>query len=113
MGTSMIRINLAATGLNAGVERTTALGDNYPNPFTGKTTIPFIIGGEADVDLAVFDLLGNKVNTLVHATLSQGSHSVEWNTDNNNGVKVNPGVYYIRLTAGDKVFVKTIVLIEN
>ena len=33
--------------------------------------------------------------------------------ENNNGSKVNPGVYYIRLTAGDKVFVKTIVLIEN
>ena len=91
MGTSMFSINMAATGLNPGFERETALGDNYPNPFTGKTTIPFIIGQETDADLAVFDVLGNKVNTLVHAVLSQGGHSVEWNADNNNGVKDKSG----------------------
>ena len=112
MGTSMFRINMAATGLNPGFERATALGDNYPNPFSGKTTIPFTLGMETSVDLAVYDMLGSKVNTLVHATLSQGSHTVEWKAENNNGSKVNPGVYYIRLTAGNEMFVKTIVLIE-
>ena len=113
MGTSRISIDLTQSALNPSSERTTGLGDNFPNPFTGKTTIPFTLGMETAVDLTVYDMLGSKVNTLVHATLSQGSHSVEWNADNNSGVQVNPGVYYIRLTAGNKVFTKAIVLINN
>jgi flagellar hook assembly protein FlgD len=93
----------------AGCTKPPDLSGIHPGGF--KSTITFC--EIEDADLAVFDVLGNKVNTLVHATLSQGSHSVEWNADNNNGVKINPGVYYIRMTAGDKVFIKTIVLINN
>jgi hypothetical protein len=112
MGTAMVSINVDALGLNSGSEETTSLGDNYPNPFSGKTTIPFALGQDTNIDLAVFDILGNRVNTLMHATVSQGYHSVEWEATNNNGTNVIPGVYYIKLIAGDKVFVKTIVLVN-
>ncbi len=112
MGTSRILVNSISLGLNNEYKATTNLGDVYPNPFSGKTNIPFTLAEETHVDLAVFDMLGNKVRTILHATLSQGSHSLVWEADNNNGGKINPGVYYLKMNAGNEVFVKTLILIK-
>nr|MDA3818749.1 S8 family serine peptidase [Prolixibacteraceae bacterium] len=69
--------------LNAGF----SLGQNYPNPFTGNTTIPFEL--EMDVEdavLSIYDIMGREVKSWQLKNLNPGAHQVEWNGDNHSGV---------------------------
>jgi hypothetical protein len=110
MGTAAISLNTSELGLNNDFDIETSLGGNYPNPFTDETTIPFVIGRETTVDIAIYDIQGVKVCTLVHGNYPAGSYQTTWNTAliNNNGI--SSGVYYCKMVAGNKVFVKTIIL---
>jgi hypothetical protein len=91
---------------------TTSLGDNYPNPFSMETTIPYCIGETTVVDLSIYDVLGQRVTTLVKTTQTAGSYEIIWDGANNNHEKVKPGIYFCRMVTGNKVLVKTIELID-
>lgn len=73
-----------------------ALEQNYPNPFNPATSIKFAIPVKSDVVLEVYNLLGQKVATLVNSTLEAGNHQVEFNANN-----LSSGVYLYSLRAGD------------
>jgi flagellar hook assembly protein FlgD len=88
----------------------TSLGENYPNPFDVETVIPFTLGEKTDIDLAIYNLLGQRINTLVQAALEQGSYTATWNGEDQYGDKVLPGIYLYKLVAGNQVFVKRIEL---
>jgi hypothetical protein len=75
-----------------------ALIGNYPNPFNPTTEIGFSLGRAADVQLAVYNIVGQLVTTLVDGHLEAGSHTVTWST---NGTQTASGVYFYRLTADD------------
>ena len=109
MGTTVAAIRITAADLHQSV---TALGDNYPNPFDQVTIIPYTIGEKSEIEIAVYDVLGQRITTLVHATLEPGSYETTWDGSNNNKESVKPGIYFCRLVAGNKVFVKTIELID-
>lgn len=68
---------------------------NYPNPFSGETTIHFELPQSEYVTLSVFDLAGRLVTTLVDQTMNSGSHSVVWNAED-----LSAGVYVYQMTAG-------------
>lgn len=70
------------------------LSQNYPNPFNPETSIPFALPTRANVKLAVFDLLGREVATLVNGNMEAGSHIVNWNAN-----ELSSGVYFYRLDA--------------
>jgi hypothetical protein len=72
------------------------LQQNYPNPFNPSTTIRYVLPKQSFVTLAVYDLLGREVTTLINALEEPGYKSVEWNAGG-----VASGVYLYRLTAGD------------
>ena len=110
MATAAIGINTMVLGLKDHLEDATSLGDNYPNPFMGETTIPYIVGNETTVDISIFDMLGKKLNTLVHGNLQSGSYTTVWKVNDHNFNKVNPGIYVCKMLAADKVFVKLIVV---
>ena len=74
-----------------------ALAQNYPNPFNPETMIPFTLDQTAQVELTVFNMLGQKVQTLVQGTLAQGAHQVVWNGCDAHGNRVMSGVYLYRL----------------
>jgi subtilisin family serine protease len=76
------------------------LYQNYPNPFNPTTTIAFELPFSGDVQLRVFNLLGQMVRELQSGWLTAGTHRVEWNglTDGRQGV--GSGVYFYRLIAG-------------
>ncbi len=80
-----------------------ALDQNYPNPFNPETTISFEIPVEAHVRLEVFNILGEKVTTLVDENRSAGSYSVKWNGRTDDGTPVSSGIYFYRLDAGEYV----------
>jgi len=72
------------------------LNQNYPNPFNAKTGISFAIPKASDVELSVFNMLGQKVATLASGYKEAGFYQVEWDAS-----KVASGIYYYKLTAGD------------
>lgn len=74
----------------------TKLGANYPNPFNPQTTINFTIGKKESVNLSVFNIIGQRVATVVNETLLPGEYSFVWNTDNNEKT-LGSGVYFYRL----------------
>jgi hypothetical protein len=113
MGTSWINLATIALNLNAVHVFNTGLGDSYPNPFVTSTTIPFTLGEESAVDIAIYNLLGERLNTLIHQTLSPGDYKTLWSITDMNNHRVMPGIYLCKMVVGDKVFVKRIEVIET
>jgi flagellar hook assembly protein FlgD len=74
---------------------------NYPNPFNPITTIEFTLDKNTDVELAIYNLLGEKIKTLVNSKLQGGLHSVQWDGTNEAGVKVGTGIYYYMVKTND------------
>ncbi len=101
---------VAEAPINASVETVpTAYGlaPSYPNPFTGATTIPFATPADGAVNLAVYDLLGRRVATLVDEVVAAGSHQVNWTA-----TELPSGVYFVRLTAGSFVATQRVTLMR-
>jgi hypothetical protein len=83
------------------------LQQNYPNPFNPTTTVKFSIEKTAMAQVAVYDILGRQISTLVNEQLTPGFYNVTWNGTDASGNTVGTGVYYIRMTAnvqGDEAF---------
>jgi len=78
-----------------------ALAQNYPNPFNPSTTIRYDIPIAIPVRLEIFDLLGQRIKTLINETKQPGFYSVIWNGRNALGEPAPSGVYIYRLQAGD------------
>ena len=89
-----------------------AIMQNYPNPFNPSTKISFMIANDGPVKLEIFDLLGRRVTTLLDKDMTAGLHSVEWSGRNDIGNSVSSGVYFARLSSGDKSSVIRMLLIK-
>jgi len=76
----------------------TSLNGNYPNPFNPETEINFGLAKGDDVKLIVYNILGQKVKTLVNNPMNAGNHKVVWNGKNDSGQSVSSGVYFYRMT---------------
>ena len=79
-----------------------ALANNYPNPFNPATTIKYALPQAADVQLTVYNVVGQPVRTLVADHQSAGRYVVEWDATNNNGHSLASGMYFYRLQAGEE-----------
>ncbi|MCK4653794.1 MAG: SBBP repeat-containing protein [Candidatus Cloacimonetes bacterium] len=75
---------------------------NYPNPFNPSTTIEFLIQNDSNVDLTIYNIKGQKINTLAHNEFTKGSHSIIWNGDDENNNSVSSGVYLYKLNVNGK-----------
>ncbi|MHB1048982.1 MAG: FlgD immunoglobulin-like domain containing protein [Bacteroidota bacterium] len=89
-----------------------ALYQNFPNPFNPSTTVLYSLARSGAIRLEVFNLIGQKVKTLVHENLKIGRYSVEWDGTNDKGEPVASGVYYYRLKTSQFNAVKKMVLIK-
>lgn len=95
------------------VPTTLSLQPNYPNPFNPTTTIRFTIpsgGGHARLD--VFDLLGQRIRTLVHGHVAAGGHHVVWDGRDAFGRDVASGTYFARLSTPVGRRVQSMVLLR-
>ncbi len=99
-------------GMHAQLPNGFAVGQNYPNPFNPKTTIHYTLPARAHVRVDVFNVLGQKVTTLVDATQPAGDHQVVWNGTDQSGKSVSSGFYFYRVQAGDDVASKKMVLVK-
>jgi hypothetical protein len=76
------------------------LRGNYPNPFGRRTQIGYTLGSKQEVTLEVYNVLGQRVRTLVRGeTKEAGLHRLEWAGENRYGEPVGSGVYFLRLRA--------------
>lgn len=80
------------------------LAQNVPNPFNPVTTIRFTLPARDAVSLAVYDLAGRRVRSLVQGDLAAGAHAVRWDGRNERGDQAASGIYLYRLTtsAGER-----------
>ena len=85
---------------------------NYPNPFNPLTTIEYNVPSRTQVTIEVFNVLGQKVRTLVNETKSAGSYRTEWDGIDDAGKPVSTGVYLYRFSAGDVVQTKKMMLLK-
>lgn len=86
---------------NGELVRTFKLHGNYPNPFNPGTTLRFdvpVSGQNADVELAVYNALGQKIAVLVNEKLAAGRYEVQWNGRADGGGVVPSGVYFAVLS---------------
>lgn len=74
-----------------------ALSGARPNPFNPSTEIAYEVPRQATIQLAVYNLLGQEVVTLVNEVKQAGQYTVTWNARNAQGQAVSSGVYLYRL----------------
>ena len=99
--------------VNAGTRpRVFDLSQNYPNPFNPKTIIRFALPEDSGVKLEVYNILGQKVKTLINQGLTAGVREVEWDGRNDEGSVLCSGIYFYRMEAGGLVLAKKMVLIK-
>ena len=89
------------------IPRNLGLEQNYPNPFNPATTIRYQLPLNSDVELSIYNLLGQKVATLVGKKQPAGNYQVEWNA-----AEFSSGVYYYKLTTEKFQKVKEMILMK-
>jgi hypothetical protein len=87
-------------------------GSNYPNPFTGKTTIEYTLTEAGRVMIDVYDLSGKVVKRLVNDETLPGSYSVTWDATSDNGSLVDDGFYFFKVRQGNHSVTQKMVLLR-
>ena len=85
---------------------------NYPNPFNPSTTIQFSLSESQPVTIIVYDILGNKIKTLVNEFKESGNHEIIWDGTNDSGSRQSTGVYFYQLKSGSATSVKKMMLLK-
>lgn len=73
-----------------------------PNPFTNNTTFTFRINEQSNINIRIFDPQGNPVKTVIDGIYPEGYYNLTWYRDNDSGNCVSPGVYFYRVSTGNK-----------
>ncbi len=88
------------------------VAQNYPNPFNPSTTVKFQLPQASDVRLTIYNMLGQRVRTLLGRRMEAGYHEVEWDGRNDAGVQQATGLYIYRFEAGGFVKILKMTLIK-
>jgi uncharacterized protein YdaL len=83
------------------------LKQNYPNPFNPSTMINYQLPMINEVELSIYNILGQKVTTLVSEKQSPGYYQVEWDASN-----YASGIYYYMITAGEFRAIRKMILLQ-
>ena len=101
-----------AGGAPDGAFTRSAYLQSLPNPCLGHTRVCFSLERERAVTLAVYDVHGMLVRTLIHRRIGPGAYSEEWDGSDDGGAAVASGIYFCRLATDDSVFATRIVLLK-
>jgi hypothetical protein len=88
------------------------LAQNYPNPFNTSTTIEYTLPQHSTVNLTIYNILGQVVREWQTKFRQVGIHTMNWDGRSDAGINVASGVYFYRLTAGDYIETKKMVLLK-
>ena len=92
---------------NSDSPKTFALNQNYPNPFNPSTNISFVLPTSSKVQLTVYNMLGQKVQTLIDGSLTSGTHSVKFEASN-----LASGIYLYQLRTPTSTLTQRMVLVK-
>ncbi|UCF63944.1 MAG: T9SS type A sorting domain-containing protein [bacterium] len=111
-----IHLSVGLTGLESvasqSLPRTIQLSPNFPNPFNPTTTIRYGLPEGMNIELAVYNMLGQKLKTLYSGRQAAGFHTVYWDATNENGDSMASGVYIYRLKTANSSFVGKMILMR-
>jgi hypothetical protein len=98
----------AGAGTSTVIPRTSTVRQNYPNPFNPSTTIEFTLLTDCKVTLIIYNILGHEVATLIDGERKgEGVHKIGFDAS-----RLSSGVYFYRLTAGEFVESKKLILLK-
>ena len=83
------------------------LMQNYPNPFNPSTTIKFILSHADNVELKIYNLLGEEILTLINMYYSSGEHQIKWNASN-----ISSGIYFYKIKTSNYSETKKLLLLK-
>jgi hypothetical protein len=89
-----------------------SLSQNYPNPFNAQTVMKYSLPHDCHVELSVYNVLGQKVRTLVNEYENGGYKIASWNSTDDKGNQVGSGIYVYRLRAGEFTDTKKMILFK-
>jgi predicted outer membrane repeat protein len=89
------------SGVGTSSQTQFALQPNYPNPFSGATTLNFSVQTRSDVHISIYDVKGALVRTIVNEALDAGSYPVTWDGTDASGSPVPDGTYIATMRAGN------------
>ncbi|MBN2828779.1 MAG: T9SS type A sorting domain-containing protein [Candidatus Cloacimonetes bacterium] len=104
----------AATGNeeNYNLPIVTALNGNYPNPFNPETTIAFSLKEAGNVKIEIYNIKGQRINTLVNEVRNAGNHSIVWKGTDSDNRNVASGVYFYRMESQEYTNTKKMLLMK-
>ena len=94
------------------IPETFTLSQNYPNPFNPETTIHFTIPHPSHVRVAIYNITGGLVKTLVNNIADAGYHSVNWDGTDERNQRVGSGVYFYRMETDNLRKTKKMLLLK-
>ncbi len=100
-------LQISTEEIEATIPQSSFLNQNYPNPFNPETVIPFGISEQSEVSLIVYNVLGQKIKTLVNQSLAAGTYDITFQAND-----LATGVYFYRLITNEGTFVKKLTFIK-
>jgi len=94
------------------ITRSPLVASPAPNPFKQSTTIEFALTEPTRVTLRIYDVTGREVASLRECPMSVGTHRVTWEGTTHSGARASSGIYFYRLTAGNRTQTGRIVMVE-
>jgi len=88
------------------------LFQNYPNPFNPSTTIEYQISLHGNVNISIYNSLGQLVRVLYSGDSAPGTHSILWDSKNDRGVSVTSGIYFYQIKIDELIRTKKALLIR-
>ncbi|MCG8608049.1 T9SS type A sorting domain-containing protein, partial [bacterium] len=88
------------------------LSQNFPNPFNPSTVINYTVPQTAPIRLRVYNVLGQKIRTLLDGVKERGTHTIQWDGLNDSGQQVAVGIYFFRLETDDLTLSRKMLLVK-
>ena len=107
-----IPADIEDSGINNQFPNQYKLHSNYPNPFNPYTTIKYDIPQNEHVELVIFNLLGQKIKTLISKEQQAGHYKTAWDGTTDLGRIVSSGIYIFRMRAGDFIDHKRMIMLK-
>jgi flagellar hook assembly protein FlgD len=73
------------------------LFQNFPNPFNPSTSFNYSISNSGNVNLEIYDILGNKISEPLNEYKEAGNHSIKWIAKDSKGISLPSGIYFAKL----------------
>jgi hypothetical protein len=89
-----------------------SLSQNHPNPFNPSTVIDYALPTRANVSISIYNVLGQKIKTLLNEDINAGYHKTTWDGTNDDGIAAASGIYFYKIIAGEFTATKKMILLK-